>query len=274
MSGKNSYLQVYTDLNGEHDLRIAPRSGTKQQIAVTDALRTTVGLWWLRLTNVTIKSSHGTLLSEQLDAAHSLSGKNYQGFSRGICVPDSRLDPANTLPLAFPLRYTANNPATAKANMTLRENTSVPAIIHPGISRAEVMNMQHNGSQYEPRWIDLPQPSFNGSSIGAVLFSPHVYDISLPGVKPQEVFLCNFAAGSGLTTLGTHTASTFVDQSVSSKVSTVHSFSRHDYDDPLDKPGSNQNVDDQIEWYPQLPITITREWAQYLNPLFRASTGA
>ena len=146
MSGKNSYLQVYTDFNGEHDPGIAPCGGTTQQIAVTDALRTTVGLWWLGLTNVTMKSSHGTLLSEQLDAAHSLSGKNYQGLSRGICVPNSRLDPANTLPLAFPLLYTAKNPATAKANITLSENTSVPAIIHPGISRAEGMNMQDNGS--------------------------------------------------------------------------------------------------------------------------------
>ena len=156
MSGKNSCLQVYASFNGKHDPRMLPMHCAP------------LGLWWLGLTNVTTKSSHGTLLSEQL------SGKNYQGFSRGICVPEPRLDPANSLPLAFPLFYTAKDPATANANITLSENTSVPAIIHPGISRAEVMNMQDNGSQYELRWIDLPQPSFNASSIGAVLFSPHV----------------------------------------------------------------------------------------------------
>lgn len=135
------------------------------------------------------------------------------------------------------------------------------------------MRKQGNTSQYELQWVDLPQPLFNGSSIGAVILSPQA-DSTSSGRWQRDMMFCNFAAGWGSTTLQTHTAVTQLDGSVSSRVSVYQNHSEGYFATSIVDGSSKQLDNDQYQWihstYPQRPINITQEWAQYLDPVVKS----
>ena len=263
--GKYSQRQQYRDSYIDEVLgRVTASVSTTQQAAVADALTTTSSYWFLALNNVTAKGSHGSPLSEQSNSIHTLTGDNYQPFSLGFCLPDVILNDSDTHPLALPLLAVANDPAMANANITLENGHTRLAIILPGLSRADIMSNPGNSSQYRLQWVDLPQPQFNGSSIGAIILLPRpVSDLT----APQNIILCNLAAGWGTTTLQM--------QQFDGGVGSVSSQISADYDAPTPKVGqfassTPEDSNDRIYWwfteYPQRPTNLTQEWAQYLNP--------
>ena len=199
VSGKSSQRQQYRDIIVNDDISLVdPSISTTQQSAVADALTTTSSYWYLALYNVTAKGDHGSPLSDQSNSIHTLTGDNYQPFSLGVCRPDSIRGDNDTRPLALPLLPRANDPATANANITLESGNIDPAIILPGLSRAEIRRNPGNSSQYQLQWVELPQPEFNGSSIGAIVMLPRSESDMTPA---QNILLCNLAAGWGTTSL-------------------------------------------------------------------------
>ena len=194
-------MAVLTVLFPKHRPRqigLMPHISTTQQATVADALTTTSSYWFLALSNVTAKGDHGSSLSEQSNSIHTLTGGNYQPFSLGACLPDSIRNDTGTRPLALPLLALANDPATANMNITLENGHMRKAIVLPGLSRADIMSNPGNSSQYRLQWVELPQPQFNGSSIGAIIMLPRpVSNLT----SPQDIVLCNLAAWWGITTL-------------------------------------------------------------------------
>ena len=270
ISGKSSQRQLYKGDSGDFGPEIAitiPCFSTTQQAAVADALTTTSSYWYLALMNVTARGDHGSPLSEQSNSIHTLTGDNYQPFSLGACLQDSIRNDTDTRPLALPFLPNANDPATANVNMTNGKNGLAKAIFLPGLSRADVMSNPGNPSQYRLQWVQLPQPRFNGSSIGAIVMLPRpVSNLT----APQDILLCNFAAGWGTTTMQMQQFAGGVG-SVSSQIPEELRVSNPG---PRNVYGvTPENIDELMNWnynqFPQRPTSITPEWAQYLNPIVR-----
>ena len=270
VSGKSSQRQLYDGsiLDSDETSAITPLISTTQQAAVADALTTTSSYWFLALFNVTARGDHGSPLSEQSNSIHTLTGDNYQPFSLGACLPDSILNNTDTRPLALPFLVKANDRSRANVNITLENGHLKRAIVLPGLSRADIMSNPGNSSQYRLQWIELPQPDFNGSSIGAIIMLPRpISNLT----APQDIVLCNLAAGWGTTTLQMQHNDAGVG-SVSSQIPeglTLQSPS-------IGERGANtpENANNFAYWnytqFPQRPINVTQEWAQYLNPIVRS----
>ena len=273
--GKVSQRQLYTGQNPAYSRQRAPQGGTTQHVAVADALTTTGALWFMGLTNVTVTSGHGSPLSDQSDAIHTLSGESYQPLSEAICAADIIRDGNDSRPVAFPLLYTANDPSKWNANITLSENFSVPAILYSDISRAEIVSTAGSLSQHRLRWVELPQESFNGSSIGAIILLPQSSSNSSSLTRlPQNIVLCNIAAGWGTTTLQMHTSGGSTS-SITSRITGDEGIPGSANPEPNYLPtGSAEDITWQLSWqypeYPQRPINVTRDWAQYLNPTVKS----
>ena len=122
-------------------------------------------------------------------------------------------------------------------------------------------------------WVDLPQDTFNGSAIGAIALLPvsSVND-SLPNEIERAVIICNIGAGWGSSTLQMHEVAS--STMVTSKVK---------YDLPRFKGITGQiNGDETPEdtvitadfmypFFPERPISISPDWARYLNPLVQSA---
>lgn len=275
LSGMFSQRQQYEAVADNSDLSfvaphlVAPSISTTQQAAVADALTTTSSYWYLALYNVTAKGSHGSPLSEQSNSIHTLTGDNYQPFSLGACLPDSIRSDTDTRPLALPLLALANDPALANANITLSNGHGRLAIILSSLSRADIRGNLRDPSQYQLQWVELSQPQFNGSSIGAIVTLPRNVSDS---TTTQDIVLCNFAAGWGTTTLQV--------QQFGGGVGSVSSQIPKELIPPIPSLGERtantpENYNNLVYWnytqYPQRPTNITQDWAQYLNPLVRSA---
>ena len=264
LSGKNSQRQQFAAEDQSYDPHISPQSATTQMVAIADALTTTGDLWFLGLNNVSVRSEHGSPLSDQSDALHTLGGESYQGFSNGICVPELISD-NDTQPVAFPLLYDSNDPNLANADITLVDGFTVPGIVYPGISRSEITTISGNTSQYRLRWLELPQPQFDGSSLGAVILPP-VNEFSAP-ISSEMVVLCNLGAGWGTTVLSMHTSDSDDDTSVSSRVTAGNQEPNNVNSTvmPLTED-ANDVISYDLPAYPQRPTNLTEDWARFLNP--------
>lgn len=270
LSGMSSQRQQYTAQGNINKISvIPPLTSTTQQAAVADALTTTSSYWFMALYNVTAKGSHGSPLSEQSNSIHTLTGDNYQPFSLGVCLSDSIRSDTDTRPLALPLLSHANDPAIANAKITLKNGHERLAILLPGFSRADIRGNSRNSSQYQLQWVELAQPQFRGSSIGAIVTLPQNISDS---TTTQDIVLCNLAAAWGTTTLQIQQFAGGVG-SVSSQLPKEFIKSSPSFA----APGGNipENYDNLLYWhytqYPQRRMNITQEWAQYLNPLVRSA---
>ena len=268
ISGKSSQRQLYQgELSGFKESVVLPLISTTQQAAVADALTTTSSYWFLALINVTAKGDHGSSLSEQSNSIHTLTGDTYRPFSLGACLPDSIRNDTDTRPLALPLLQGANDPTTANVNITLPNGHVREAIVLPGLSRADIMSNPGNFSQYRLQWVELPQPNFDGSSIGAIVMLPRpVSNLT----TPQDIVLCNFAAGWGTTTLQMQQFAGGVG-SVSSQIPEEFSATNPSDGASIIQQNTPENTNNLYYWnytqFPQRPTNITQEWAQYLNPV-------
>ena len=243
---------------------------TTQMVATADALSIISALWIKTLSNVTQSSGHGSPLSIQSNSIHTLSGDSFQGFSAGNCLSEAIQNTTDTNPIAFPFLYNANNPATPTINMTSSDNFTFPAIVHPSLSRANALSNARRPFEYQLQWVDLPQPLFNGSSIGAVIIPPYAVNSTSDNGGPQYLVLCNLAAGWGSTILQTERNGGFGDSSVSSTVTNPGFDISYPIPDPTQETG-NANIDFQYPSYPQRRIIIAQEWAQYLDPMVESA---
>lgn len=268
VTGANSIRQLMiidqasVNSGSGYDARIAV--ATTQQSAVADALSTTSVLWSTALENVTTKG-HGSVL-DQLDAVHSIDTGYYQPYTAASCELDVIDGPEDTNPVAFP----TPPEATLKMLNTSAFNDSIlpgHAFIYSKITRPQILNTPGSPSDYRLRWIALPEPLFNGTAIGAAVLLPRASNN-----KTQEVLMCSLGAGWGTSKLNT---SSFAGgaRGVSSEVSVFVNTRMIDGKKSYLPPTHLINEYDMGNEgyfispdYPQRPITVTEDWAQYLNP--------
>ena len=271
VSGKESQRQQYLGQSNNLDPYIAPFYSTTQMVATADALATTSALWYQSLINVTQNSGHGSPLSDQSDSIHTLVGDSFQGYTAGNCFSEIIKNTTDPSPIAFPFLYFANNPATSVINITSSSNYTSSAIVHPNLSRADVFANASHSFGYQLQWVDLPQPLFNGSSIGAIIVPPQAGNSTSGKGGSQSLTLCNLAAGWGTSTLQTEKDSDGRGTSISSQVS----VSPLGYASPTLQGLTPENANAVMLFsYPRFPqrlINITQEWAQYLDPMVESA---
>ena len=251
-----------------------PVTAMTQHAAISDALTSTGALWFLSLTNVTARKGHGSPLSDQSDAMHTISNGYKQPYSTVVCIPDSVSNPEDTTAIGIPYLPNANAPALANGNATYdgcrpgTENTA-QTIAHPSMTRGEMFGLSGSTTEYTLHWTDLAPDSFQGSSIGAIVVSPRA-----ASNETQNVLVCNLSAGWGTAALSMST----VDGGTSAMTSQVTNGDAHitppssiQLTNIPTNQGTNDNgntnyFDYHLPDYPQQVINISTDWAQYLNP--------
>ena len=234
---------------------------TTQQAAVADALSTTGILWNTAMRNVTTRG-HGSVL-DQLDAVHSITTGYYQPYPAASCEHDTFYGHEDQNPVAFP----PPPGSTLKMLNTSDFNNSIlsnHAFIYPGITRSHILNTSGFPGDYRLRWIELPGDPFNGTAIGAIVLLPRASENTT-----QEVLMCNLGAGWGASKMNT---STFEggSQTVLSEVGLSPAIVNKG-DDGRSAPLTEENaIGDEgyfiLPSFPQHLVTVTEDWAQYLNP--------
>ena len=221
--------------------------------------------------NVTTKG-HGSML-DHLDAVHSINNGYYQPYTLASCAHDTIFGYEDQQPVAFPIPpgSTKQMLNTSKFNDLILscqpDHTPFPchAFIYPEITRSQILATSGPLEEYRLKWIELPKDPFNGTAIGAVVLLPRASETT-----SQKVLMCNLGAGWGMSNLNTSTFDGALQTVLSQVARHIDSASGGDN-------GTTASVAEEtavshgalfaLPFYPQDLITITEDWAQYLNPL-------
>ena len=214
------------------------------------------------MANVTTRG-HGSVL-DQLDAVHSITTGYYQPYTIASCAHDTIYGNEDQSPVAFP-----SPPGTLSQMLNASNfNDSIlgrHAFVYSGITRSQILNTSGPASEYRLRWFELPEDPFNGTAIGAAVLLPRAFENTT-----QEVSMCTLGAGWGASKMNT---STFGDgaQTISSEVGLSPSEDANGRPLALGGPITEQSASADeayfaLPLFPQRPITVTEDWAQYLNP--------
>ena len=251
---------------------------TTPQAAVADALTATGALWNLAISNVTTKG-HGFILN-QLDAVHSIEADYYRPYTIASCEYDIIHGHEDSNPVFSPIppgsTYSMLNTSAFNSKLSIGRDAFY-AFEYPGITRSQILETPGSPDENRLRWVELPQMPFNGTAIGAVILLPRASTNTT-----QEVLMCNLGAGWGTSKLNT---STFAGnpQTVLSEVGLDPNTAS--YRRLLNNPGpiepnigtlNQENLIVNFEYFalpffPQRPITVTEEWARYMNPFLTGS---
>ncbi|KAL8711693.1 MAG: hypothetical protein Q9220_003864 [cf. Caloplaca sp. 1 TL-2023] len=240
---------IYDNHSAPYDPAAA--QATTQQGAVADALSATSSLWDIALQN------SNSPFYDQRDAVASIVANNFQPYTLASCGADMVGDETDDRPVAFPIPPGSSPEMLSQANIS-DQMLQMFAIIHPGVSRSDILKTPGSKSDYRVKWVELPEDPFNGSSIGAVILQPTTN-------QSQGILLCNIAAGWG---------SSSMNMSSSPAASGTGLASSNIYDPDSILPGasdySRRMADAVLTFdlplYPQRKINISQSWAEYLNP--------
>ena len=235
---------------------------TTQHMAVADALSTTGTLWSTAMANVTT-GGHGSIF-DQLDAVHSITNGYYQPYTIASCAHDTIYGNADQSPVAFP-SPPGTLPQMLNASNFNDSILGLHAFVYSGITKSQILNTSGPASEYRLRWLELPDDLFNGTAIGAVVLLPRTIENTT-----QEVSMCTLGAGWGTSKMNTSTFDGGA-QTISSEVGLSPSEeARGKGLAPLAPITETYAADDDgyfaLPFFPQRPITVTEDWAQYLNP--------
>ena len=287
LTGQGSFRTLTTRIRNErgdvptgYDLE-STQSTTPQSV-IADALQATADLYELAVGDET---GARNLISraQGRDHYHTISRMYYQPYTSITCGRDVIRGSADQSPVFFPIPPGSLDPqmiANATINSTAfkqigisSENRYISGIAFSGVSRSDLINAAGNVSDHRLMWFELPQDLFNGSTIGASVLFPRYptealgthFPDSWLGDSNQIVLLCTLSAGWGTSLLNISSDS---GKGVSSSVNLPQS----DLDHPLYKgqdpsklgyPGGNML---DMPLFPQKPITVSTDWANYLNP--------
>ena len=249
-----------------------PLVATTQQAVVADALTNTGALWFLSLTNVTATKGHGSPLSDQSDAYHTIENDYQQPYGTVVCIPDSISSRPDAVPISFPRLPNANPAFLSTGNFTYKgclPGTQVTAetLAHSSLTRDQIYDLPYSTTDFFLEWVDLDSDRFNGSSVGAVVLLPRSERNAT-----QDVILCNLSAGWGTSSLSMRTGG--------GGVGTVKSQVTHKDQHITASPTIQQTnippaemTDDSADYfdfhlpdYPLQSMNISKEWAKYLSP--------
>ena len=276
VTGQNSLrrLRIFRQSFDEPDYNPSCALATTPQAAVADALSATGTAWAQGLTNVTTEA-HGHP-EDQLDAVHSITHDYYQPYALVSCDRDMINGLDDQRPVVFPLPPGSppsmlnvsafDDSALPGYPSNIRNRSLSPAggFVYSNITRSEILGTPGPPNENRLRWVELPKDPFNGTAIGAIILLPTTEDDTI-----QQTFVCNLAAGWGTSRLNVSTfggAPQIVSSEGESKVQFVS--------DTL--AGSDvPNAESQallagdyfyLPTFPQRTVTVTEEWAAYLNP--------
>ncbi|KAI4115064.1 MAG: hypothetical protein LQ345_004271, partial [Seirophora villosa] len=276
-TGKSSLRRLYNSRDDSFldDGRV-PVLATTQHAAIADALTTAAQLWFLSLQNITAVAGHGSPLSDQLDAIHTIKSGYYQPYSTVDCIVDTIQNASDSSTISLPWLPMANDPSLVNSNLTwqsirFRGPRSDRAIALPNFPKSELLNTPGPASEYRLRWLDLPASEFNGSSLGLVILWPRS-----DGQVWQNISVCSISAAWGDTLLqyrthdgGDLSSATDVTSHVKIRKGTfpypkLKSISTTVA--PVTQLENEPRIQYHLPFYPQRPINISKEWAEYLNP--------
>ncbi|KAI4275061.1 MAG: hypothetical protein LQ337_003472 [Flavoplaca oasis] len=262
-STRNMYLaQIFVSKGPK------PQCATTQQAVIADALVAAAGLWQLSLVNVTAGAGHGSPLSDQSESAHRVASNYSQPYSTAVCIADQIQNQFDSRQLGFPILPFTNPPSSATRERIVYTNwgkSSTKIIEHPYYSFHQLLETPGDPLDYRLRWIELPRDMFSGSSIGvAVLLPPRLDD------SEYNVLLCNLAAGWSLSSLIARVSPV----GIGTTESTAKEAENKGETFPISEvrtPEAYQKIDTfggvyQRPDFPQKPINISKNWAQYLDP--------
>ena len=254
---------------------------TTAQSVIADALQATSVLYEIAVGDVI---GYGNLVSRAhgRDHCHTINKMYYQPYTSISCGRDVIRGSADLSPVYFPIppgsldpQMIANTPINSTAFKQILNSTGnsyISGIEYSGVSRSDLINAAGNVSDYRLMWFELPQKLFNGSTIGASVLFPRYstdtlrtdFPTSWLGESNQLVFFCTLSAGWGSSMLNVSSDSIGVVSSAK--------IPQSDLDHPLYK-GQNpsklgyQNLNMlDMPLFPQKPITVSTNWANYLNP--------
>ena len=226
---------------------------TTQHSAVADALSATSSLW-----DIALQNSHSPFF-DQRDAVQSIVADNFQPYTLASCGADMIEGESDDRPIAFPIPPGSSLDMLQGADIRTDTNLPMFAIEYAGLTRSEILETPGPKSNYRVKWVALPENPFNGSSIGAVILQPTTNET-------QGILVCNVAAGWGSSSMN-------MSSSPAASGTGLASSSIYDPDSALPQADdySRRIADSVITFelplFPQRKINISREWAEYLNPL-------
>lgn len=130
----------------------------------------------------------------------------------------------------------------------------------PGLRKGSYLATHGNSSEFDLSWVDLPIGIFSESTIGAVLVHPQK-----PGDQTaQNITVCTIGAGWGSSSMHADFTTGNIFYSTISGVPDYYKTAR------VPKVGVTVSVPDytigQSYVYPQARVSISRDWAELLNP--------
>ena len=266
ISGNSAVRRLYVAEVQDFLLQnVYPAVSTTQQAAIADGLVSAANLWTLALTNVTARKGHGNALSDQSNSAHTIKEDYRQPYVSSYCVPDTIKGLDDDRSLVLPTLLGANMESQSDTTIEyqgFKGLTSVPAITKTGTPRSKFLDTTGDMLQYRLTWVELFEDQFNGSSIGAVIHLPNPTNTS-----SHPILTCNLAAGWGASTASVQIGDTETGGSVGS----TFNFLRPEKEIPIEisnVPAKQHdlNKDFAYPFFPQVPINITKSWADLLSP--------
>ena len=246
---------------------------TTQQATVADALTATGVMWTLGISDVADKG-HGHP-QDQLDAVHSITQDYYQPYTLVSCQPDVINGPDDQTPVGFPL---LPGSIPSMLNVSAFDDSILPgyrnspwnrsltpshAFEFSGITRSEILRTPGPLNENRLRWVELPKDPFNGTAIGAIVLLPSTEENTT-----QQIVVCNLGAGWGTSKLN---MSTFVGSPhivlSEARVKPPNTPNVVNYSAPTAEADAYSASGFFIlPTFPQRRLTVTEEWAAYLNP--------
>ena len=210
---------------------------------------------------------HGSI-SEELDAVHSITTGYLQPYTTASCENDTIFGEEDQSALAFP-SPAGVNPQMLNTSSFNDSILSTHAFVYSGITRSQLLKTPGSPSEYRLRWIELPKDPFNGTAIGAVVLLPRFGKNTA-----QKILMCGLGAGWGTSRLNTSTQASGAQPVLSQvdlKFAHYHGRSPDGNSSTWASPMTERAVVDTqlFFWPPLFPenlITVTEDWAQYLNP--------
>lgn len=273
LTGRNSIRQsltgVWTDTTqgtqGAHQEVVV---STTQQSVIADALTNTATLWDIGLINATSGATHGSPFSDQRAATHTIKHSYYQPYAAGTCSGKMYLNMTEGSPIRFPLPL---------GQLGLTGNTTIPidddnnylsnGTEYYGISPTQILDTSKSSHlDYRLRWVQFPKDLFNSSTLGAIVLLPRETEDS-----SQLIHTCIISAGWGTSSLSTSTGP-WVEPVLSQAYTPAIVQQHHNFEDFSQ---NHQSFFQQTEgqagffaepYYPERPIDITSDWADYLDP--------
>ena len=245
---------------------------TTQHLLVADALTETGNLWTYSVSN-TSTSGHGSVLQRQ-DAVHAINSGYYQPYTRASCASDVIHSPHDDSAVAFPVSPGVDTNFMLNQTEYNDSILGIHSFVYAGLTKDQILSTPGSIEESRLRWVELPQDPFNGSAIGAVILLPRSVLNST-----QELVVCNLGAGWGSSFINTSTH----DGGTTFTTSMIDPSASH-FNFSFDKSSDFQTLDSEAEriaqeniihydlpFFPEKPVIVTEDWANYLNPSVPAS---